>query len=153
MESQNLNESPVGEPPAVQRLKAMYAHFGREMLADVPEVYSDDVVFQDPVHRIEGLSDLQAYLARTAQNITECRFTFSAVQCLPDNSAWLQWTMHYAHPRLAGGTPLSLDGATHVRYGDRIHYHRDYLDLGAMLYEHVPVVGGAVRWLKNRMGG
>ncbi|MEM6986795.1 MAG: nuclear transport factor 2 family protein [Pseudomonadota bacterium] len=153
MGSQNHTQLATDEPDAVANLKGMYARFGRDMLELVPQVYADNIVFQDPVHRVDGLPALQTYLARTVENTTSCKFDFNAVHCHPEGSAWLEWTMHYAHPRLADGKLLTLEGATNVRFEQKIHYHRDYLDLGGMLYEHVPVIGGAVRWLKRRMAG
>lgn len=151
---QNHTQDGVGDPPALERLKAFYAEFGPSALAQLPEIYSSDVVFQDPVHRIEGLPALQTYFARTVQNIESCRFEFRAIHLgAGADSAWLEWDMHYAHPKLRRGEPLKLEGVTHVAFAERIHYHRDYLDMGGMLYEHVPVIGGAVRWLKSRMSG
>jgi hypothetical protein len=29
--------------------------------------------------------------------------------------------------------------------------HRDYFDAGALLYQHVPVVGSMIRWLHRRI--
>ena len=47
---------------------------------------------------------------------------------------------------------MFLDGASHLRLADnRIAYQRDYYDLGAMLYEHIPLLGGAVRAVKARL--
>ena len=140
------------ESPAVARLRAFYEDFGVHALPEIPSVYAESVVFQDPVHRIEGLPALQAYFARTSANLTSCRFHFDTVHELPDSAAWISWRMDFAHPKLRQGAVISVDGVTHVRFDERITYHRDYFDLGSMLYEHVPVVGGAVRWLKGRLG-
>lgn len=153
MRPENHTQNASAEPEALLRLKGMYANFGKDVIEHVARVYSDDVVFQDPVHRVEGLPALETYLARTVTNITSCRFEFRSIDCRGDHSAWLEWTMHYTHPRLAGGAPLKLEGVSNVRFDEKIHYHRDYLDMGGMLYEHVPVLGGVVRWLKHRMGG
>jgi len=32
-----------------------------------------------------------------------------------------------------------------------VTYHRDYFDLGALIYERVPVLGGLIRGIKGRM--
>jgi hypothetical protein len=42
-------------------------------------------------------------------------------------------------------------GVTLIRFTDRIYYHEDFFDLGAMLYQHVPVLGSVIRYLNNRM--
>ena len=35
------------------------------------------------------------------------------------------------------------------RYGERIVYHRDYFDAGALVYEHIPLMGRAIWLLKK----
>ncbi len=149
---ENHTHNSLVEPPAVARLRAFYEHFGPSALVDIPSVYDDAVVFEDPIHRVEGLAALQAYFGKTTANVTQCAFHFHNVQVLPENAAWITWRMDFAHPRLRAGTPLAVEGVTHLRFGERITYHRDYFDLGSMLYEHVPLIGGAVRWLKGRLG-
>jgi hypothetical protein len=34
----------------------------------------------------------------------------------------------------------------------KVRYHRDYFDLGAMLYEHLPLLGSLVKTIKRRLG-
>jgi hypothetical protein len=34
----------------------------------------------------------------------------------------------------------------------KIYYHRDYFDMGAMLYEHLPLLGRIIQRLKHRLG-
>jgi hypothetical protein len=32
-----------------------------------------------------------------------------------------------------------------------VYLHHDYFDAGALLYEHVPILGGVIGWLKGRL--
>ena len=50
-----------------------------------------------------------------------------------------------------GGEILTIRGITHLKYTKRIYYHEDCYDLGALVYEHVPVLGGITRSLKSRL--
>lgn len=59
--------------------------------------------------------------------------------------------MHFRHPRLRGGAPISVDGCSHLLWWDKVYQHRDYFDAGAMLYEHLPLMGGVIAWLKRRL--
>ncbi|WP_346836620.1 nuclear transport factor 2 family protein [Microbulbifer sp. SAOS-129_SWC] len=114
--------------------------------------YQDDVVFRDPLHQIEGLGALQRYFAAMREDLLECRFEFSP-GVIGDTSACLPWDMHYAHRRLNGGALLTLRGCSLLQFGQRIRYHEDFYDLGAMVYERIPVVGALVRGIKNRLTG
>jgi hypothetical protein len=60
--------------------------------------------------------------------------------------------MTMKHPAVAGGETVIVDGVSYVRFeGDKAVYHRDYFDAGAMVYEHVPIVGSIVRYVKGRV--
>ncbi|MBD9414310.1 nuclear transport factor 2 family protein [Pseudomonas sp. PDM16] len=115
------------------------------------ELYGEDVHFHDPLHEIHGLSALRDYYAELYANVRELSFDFHGHDRVGDHEGYLRWTMHYRHPRLRGGALLSLEGCSHLRWRDRVEYHRDYFDAGALLYEHLPLLGGAIRWLKGRL--
>jgi hypothetical protein len=59
--------------------------------------------------------------------------------------------MNYQHPRLNSGKVVSVQGSSHLKgVEDKVIYHRDYLDLGAMLYEQLPLFGRIIRWFKKK---
>ena len=118
------------------------------------ELYTRDVTFIDPFHRIEGVEALEAHFLKLYDNVTECRFVFhDSVRV--EQQAYVTWTMQLRHPRLAGGNSVAVEGCSQLtfstRHPGRVSRHRDYFDAGAMLYEQLPVLGGMVRWLKRRM--
>jgi hypothetical protein len=59
--------------------------------------------------------------------------------------------MHYAHPKLNGSKDIQLEGATKILFEDKIHYHKDYFDGGALLYEHIPLMGKLIKLIKRRL--
>jgi hypothetical protein len=61
------------------------------------------------------------------------------------------WQMTFSHPRLRRGKALKVRGMTLIRFTDRIYYHEDFYDLGAMLYQHIPLLGTAVRHINRRL--
>lgn len=140
------------EPQLLDALKRQYANMLRIDLAKLDDIYSSDVVFRDPVHSLRGLPALQDYLAATIAHVAECRFEFLDQLCSAD-SAYLKWNMHFRHPRLAGGELLTVRGMSQLQFNDRVFFHEDSYDIGGMLYEHVPLIGGVNRWLKARMAG
>ncbi|EEP95437.1 hypothetical protein yaldo0001_6350 [Yersinia aldovae ATCC 35236] len=97
------------------------------------------------------MSSLDAYFQRLLSNLSACCFTLTDIQH-HDQQASVCWQMSYAHPRLRRGCLLSLEGISQLRFAEqRIIYQRDYYDLGAMLYEHIPLLGGIVLKLKKRL--
>ena len=146
-------ERPVEVAPQaiVERMKSAYRIFSVQSLALLPSIYRDDVRFADPVHQLHGLPALTAYLAGLAQNLAHCEFVYDA-QTVAADSACICWNMHFRHRALRGGALLSLRGISRIGFdGGKIHSHEDFYDLGAMVYEHVPVIGTVTRFLKRRL--
>jgi len=117
------------------------------------EVYTENIVFNDPLHHIEGREALERYFATMYENVERCQFTFHTQQ-RQANQAFVTWTMEFTHARLAGGTPIRVEGCSALTFAEdgRVSRHRDYFDAGAMLYEHLPIMGRIIRWLKQRLG-
>lgn len=134
----------------VERFKETYNRLNARSLHLLAGLYSEHVVFQDPFHRVEGLDALRSYFTALYSRTESCSFVFHE-ELVDPGSAVLIWTMSLTHPRLNGGEPIQVPGATHIRFGDTIHYHRDYFDGGALIYEHLPVVGALVRAIKRRV--
>ncbi|WP_043315971.1 nuclear transport factor 2 family protein [Microbulbifer sp. HZ11] len=139
---------------ALTRLKALYADFLAADARSIADLYAADIVFRDPVHEIVGLEAMQAYFTGVSTNLRECRFEFDRVV---EGGTWhsLWWTMHYRHPKLKNGAPLQLRGASIICIDpeiDRVSFHEDVYDLGAMIYEQVPLLGAVIRQIKQRLG-
>lgn len=127
----------------------IYQRLDKNRLQTLREVYSEDVIFEDALHKLQGIDELIRYFENQYQNLNSCSFTVLEAQQTND-SAWLIWQMRFSHPKLRNGEEIDVPGASHLRLQEKISYHRDYVDMGQVLYEHVPVLGRAVRWIKQR---
>lgn len=136
----------------MEHFLATYQQLNASRLDLLAEIYTEDIVFVDPAHEIRGLQQLTTYFAGLYANIKEIHFDFLEPM-LVGNQGYVQWSMRFRHPRLNGGRAVSVPGATFLRFADSryVEFHRDYFDLGALLYEHVPLLGGVVNALKRRM--
>ncbi|MEE1947956.1 nuclear transport factor 2 family protein [Pseudomonas alcaligenes] len=135
----------------LRRFATEFAALDAGNLARLGELYSDDVLFRDPLHEVRGLPALQRYFAEMYANVGRLDFDFHGFDQVCDGEGYLRWTMHFRHPRLRGGAPISVDGCSHLLWRDKVYQHRDYFDAGAMLYEHLPLMGGVIAWLKRRL--
>lgn len=136
-----------------QKVRNLYLRFDKKILKSLAEIYSDDIQFRDPLHAVNGLKNLTDYFAGMIDDLIECRFEFHhSMEMTARGEAILFWTMHYRHNKLAGGKLLELTGNTHLLFNDKVYYHRDYFDAGSMLYEHIPVMGFAIRQIKKKVG-
>ena len=149
--------------PTVERFQSFYSdlkHSSENLSADnlntynsnpkLQALYSDDITFIDPVHSISGIQQLAAYLQGNCQQLISCRFEVESINQLP-GEAYIHWRMSYQHPKLIGGRISTIDGISHIKFDDKVHYHRDYFDMGAMIYQKLPLIGPVIRYIKNRM--
>lgn len=137
-------------PPLLNAFTGLYADYGNQAINRFSEIYDDDLVFEDPVHCIHGLAAYQDYCRKLGSRCREIRFDCHSV-IHGNNEACITWTLHFRHPGLSLGKKISVEGCTLLRYEERITHHRDYLDLGELLYEHIPVIGRMIRKLKTRL--
>ncbi|MFL1517271.1 nuclear transport factor 2 family protein [Pseudomonas prosekii] len=136
----------------LEHFARQFAGLNKDNLQRLGELYSDDVHFTDPLHDVHGLSDLHAYFAKLYANVSELSFDFRGFDQVCEGEGYLRWVMSYRHPRLDGGRLITVDGCSHLLWHDKVYRHRDYFDAGALLYEHLPVLGRVIAWLKRSMG-
>ncbi|MGL5391865.1 MAG: nuclear transport factor 2 family protein, partial [Shewanella sp.] len=96
------------------------------------------------------LPALTDYFAKLYENIKYIQFDIKEVH-QSDSQAALFWQMHYAHPKLNRGALIKVDGMSQLKFSHKIEFHRDYFDVGQMLYEQLPCVGALVRAVKSRV--
>ncbi|MEZ9116954.1 nuclear transport factor 2 family protein [Vibrio cyclitrophicus] len=128
----------------------MYQELGTDNFDVLRTVYHSDVEFQDPLHHVSGIDALTRYFENIYTQVTSCNFhidhAFEA-----NNEASIYWTMQFSHKQLNGQKSIEVQGHSHLKMlDDQVFYHRDYLDVGAMLYEHIPVLGCAIKSIKKR---
>ncbi|MGF1769985.1 nuclear transport factor 2 family protein [Enterovibrio makurazakiensis] len=136
----------------LERFISIYTSLSKDNLSSLNAIYSEDVVFEDPAHRIEGYDNLSRYFEVMYSNVNDCRFDIHE-QAINGDVAFISWTMSLSHPKLSGGAERVVNGCTRLVLKEgRVVIHRDYFDLGEMLYEALPVLGSAVKMIKKRLG-
>ena len=128
----------------------IYQQLSTDNLYLLGDIYHQDIIFIDPMHQLSGFDHLRDYFSKLYQQLSYCEFKIDQV-IAQDSEAAVYWTMSYQHPRLNAGNVVHVQGSSHIKgCADKVIYHRDYLDLGAMLYEQLPLFGRIVSWFKHR---
>ncbi|MEM8948374.1 MAG: nuclear transport factor 2 family protein [Pseudomonadota bacterium] len=135
----------------IDRFENFYQDLGQGAIDGLSDVYDEQVVFIDPVTRHEGLPALTRYFQNLMQNCRSCRFD-ATTHRLGAEMAFVTWTMSFEHAHLRGGKPIVVEGVSELSIADdKIVKQRDYYDMGAMIYENVPVLGYIVGGLRRRI--
>ncbi len=130
-----------------------YKKLNAENLDLLGEIYDPEIVFIDPAHEIHGLKKLTDYFSKLYKDINHINFDF--YQSIQTNDVgYVQWTMTFSHPSIKKGKDIVVEGATFVQFGNdgKVIHHRDHFDLGSMLYQHVPLLGGVIKSINRRLG-
>lgn len=135
------------------RIIDTYSSLDANNIDQIGNIYAEQIVFKDPAHCITGLPDLKTYFSTLYRNVHSCEFEFEEMLA-KDDTIMTTWVMQLRHPKLRGGELLQIPGCTQMKtQGEKIIFHRDYFDLGSMLYEHIPVLGWVVTRVKEKLGG
>ena len=150
--SQIIQQQTLSVPPVwLDNFISIYQSLAVDNLSGLAQLYHENIIFEDPLHVITGFSALADYFDNLYQYVSNCTFVINQV-IREGNQAGIYWTMTYTHKYLNGGKTISVEGHSLIMGDkDKVVYHRDYIDLGQMIYENVPVLGGIIRWLKRRI--
>ena len=136
----------------LEKFSSFYTNLASMQVSELASIYNEDVVFIDPIAKHEGLSAVENYFSKLLSNSQHCDFTIHTKQLNDSNNCTVTWTMKFTSSKMNKGKPISVDGITMlVIENDKITYHRDYYDLGQMLYENVPLLGLIIKRIKRSL--
>lgn len=134
----------------VDRFCNYYQELTPTGLSKLDQLYSKEVHFIDPLHSIHGLESVSDYFEKMVANLRYCRFRIDDV-IETNNRAFIGWIMEFSHPSLNKGRNIELPGSSYLKFDDLIFYHRDYYDLGLMIYQQIPLLRSIIRAVNKRM--
>lgn len=139
--------------PRSAKIRSFFGGLNRTSLHLVREFYSNDARFEDPVVALSGADAIERYYAGLYENVIAVRFDFR--ELVGDGKTFCAvWTMYLTASKLNSGREVIVPGSSHIVFSDtndEVIYHRDYFDMGAFIYEHVPVLGSVIRFVKAKL--
>lgn len=120
------------------------------------KVYDKKIIFEDPFHKVIGRKDVFNYFVRIMEKVPECTFEIFDVgviegQGAKENSAMITWVMKFKHNMLNSGKEISVNGVSHIKFREKVTYHRDYFDSGQLIYKNIPLLGSIIRFFEKGM--
>jgi hypothetical protein len=134
-------------------IKKFFNSLSVSNLALVNEFYASEAEFNDPIVHIKGRAKIAEYYRGLYQNVESIRFDFPSL-VEEGETCTAVWTMYLKARSLNGGNEIALPGVSHIIFAPGsllVDYHRDYFDMGAFIYEHIPLLGSAIRAIKRRL--
>jgi hypothetical protein len=148
-----LEQGSAEEHRTIESFQALLSDFkAPDFGRRVPEVYAEDVFFNDTLKTVRGVSEVQEYLTATAEAIDKGTVEFLDV--VSDNgNYYFRWAMTIRFKRFAQDEDKRSVGMTHVRFDSagKVVLHQDFWDSTGGLFEHVPALGWMLRRAKKRL--
>ncbi|SMG52461.1 hypothetical protein SAMN05661096_03931 [Marivirga sericea] len=132
----------------IEKFKHYFSPINFNGQSILKEIYSDHIVFKDPIHEIHGVENLKSYFQKLNENLIEGTFHFTD-ESLVDNKAYLSWEMNLKLKKPKKNVKAS--GISVLIIEDKIINQRDYFDAGELFYENMPILGGIIRSIKKKL--
>ena len=135
-----------------RKIKVAFNEFNLQNMQTLEFFYANDVQFCDPVKKIDGLSHLKEYYQELYKNVESISFDFHRF-IEEDNAVACEWTMKIAVKKLNSARPYEVKGSSFFNFNEEnlVSYHRDFFDVGEMLYEKIPVYGAITQFIKSKL--
>jgi SnoaL-like domain len=152
--SSGLKPGSPGEVAALDRFKTFLQSISdpKYLQANTLNVYSADAYLDDTLAIHHGVAEIEAYFLKTSAAMTQYQVTIQDTARSGDDF-YVRWTMIFAAPALSSGQPVHSEGISQIRFNrdGKVAFHRDFWDSGQNFYAHLPVVGGAVGFVRKRL--
>jgi len=151
---QSFAAGSAAEAAALQRFADFFGDFAPGRVARTLEAtYAPDVYFNDNLKAIHGAKELGKYLDESAAGVEDCRVTIEDTTRNRDGEYLVRWRMLIRFRKFAKGRDTWTVGITHLRFAadGRVAYHQDYWDSALGVYQHIPLLGAAIRAIRRRI--
>lgn len=146
---QSVVLSPGQEADAVQRFKNFYKDVTASSVNDqIAGLYAEDVWFNDSLKTLHGRDAVRDYFLKTLDHVEVFQTRVEDVVRSGSNY-YVRWTMDV---RFKGSSEtIRTIGISHLCFdrSGRVILHQDFWDSTSGFFQHLPVIGGAVRWVKS----
>jgi Uncharacterized conserved protein (DUF2358) len=144
-------EPDVNRNQKIQPLIKLYNEIKQVSLADqIAQTYADKLFFNDTIVTLHNRQDLLKYLQHTQQQLDSMSFEVLSVQ-EKGHDLLVRWTMHTRFTVMGQRRSIQSIGMSHLRFNSegKIILHQDYWDSMQGFYQHLPIIGGILQWIKN----
>lgn len=139
------------ERKAIARFDAFFADVAVESIrSQIDEFYAPDVYFNDTLKTLRGREAVKAYFLRMPEHTDFVRGK-TLDHSRSGANYYVRWILDVRY-KGAKETVRTM-GVTLLRFdkSGRVVLHQDFWDSSAGFYEHLPVLGGVIRWIKTKI--
>lgn len=129
----------------------LYNHLEDDSIDErITKTYAEKLYFNDTLVTLHDRVQLIRYFKHTQKNLDAIEFKVLGI--MDDGTdSYIRWLMKIRFSALGQTIDSQSIGITHLRFDaeNKIKVHQDYWDSTQGLYQHLPVIGGLLRWIKS----
>lgn len=136
---------------AAARVVDFFETLSPASLAQLGALYTPHAYFKDPFNEVSTLAEIRQIFSHMYATLEQPHFVVTG--CIVDGAqCFLTWEFKFRFKSYDRRTDQTVRGGSHLKFNAQglVEFHRDYWDAAEELYEKLPVVGGLMRWLKQR---
>lgn len=124
-----------------------YATLTPDTVSGAGQFYAADAHFRDPFNDVRGLAAIETIFRHMFDHTEHPRFII-VDRIAQGDQAFVTWRFVFG----LRGKEYAIAGGSHLRFNadGLVTLHRDYWDAAEELFQKLPLVGGAIGWLRRR---
>ena len=142
---------PLDVETVREKWSMTYNREGKPDWSHIFPYYHPEIVFQDPIQRIEGFDAFRAMCGRLTGRCRQLRMELFEV-IKEGNVIILEWKMTMMFRKFPGSSIFGCSRLT-LHEDGRIIRQRDYYDLWGDIFDNVPGFRKAYRWFMRKFFG
>ncbi len=152
MEGRHISSESSGALQT-QKFVSLFQHLKAPDLAGrVDNVYADPLYFNDTLVTLHNRSKLTHYLQNTADNLDSIDFQLLNITG-QNREYYVHWQMRTCFQVWGSKKDITTYGISHLQFDESglITLHQDYWDNTEGFFQHLPIIGGVLAWIKDNL--
>ncbi len=115
----------------------------------IEKIAAPNIYFKNPLHEAHSIEAVEAVFEHTFRTLDSPKLKVMDYSFGQQGVGYIRWSFSYK----SNGKPQSLDGMSEIMFNDQgqVISHIDHWDTGEGVYEKVPLLGAAIRFLKSKL--
>ena len=131
----------------------LYNHLdSNDVAKNTEKTYAELLYFNDTLVTIKTRRDLINYLVHTQEQLKGINFTVLNVM-KSEKDFFVQWKMETIFEVMGQRNEVQTVGITHMKFDEqgKIILQQDYWDSTSGFFQHIPMLGGILKWIKQNL--
>lgn len=141
------------EANALARFQGFFENMSPDQVRrTVEQVYAPQAWLYDTLVLHHGIGEIKPYFIKTAERAAAVRVEMLDI-LRSGHDFYLKWSMEIDWSAFKKGKTTRSYGMSHLRFNDtgQVILHYDFWDSTNGFFEHLPLIGSVIRWIKAKV--